>query len=47
MLSVNKPLMDAAFSKLCVKGSGTKESANTAGAIYKAAYNAYYKKAAE
>lgn len=47
MLSVNKPLMDAAFSKLCVKGSGSETSAKSAGVVYKAAYEAYYKKAAE
>jgi hypothetical protein len=46
MLSVNKPLMDAAFSKLCIKGSGTSAAANSAGAIYKAAYKAYYDKTA-
>jgi hypothetical protein len=39
--------MDAAFNKLCIKGSGTKESADSAGSIYKAAYHAYYDKAAE
>jgi hypothetical protein len=47
MLSVNKPLMDAAFNKLCIKGTGTYTSAKSAGTIYKAAYEAYYNKAAE
>lgn len=44
MLATNKPLMDQAFNKLCIKGNGSASSAKSAGAIYKAAYMAYYEK---
>lgn len=47
MLSVNKPLMDAAFNSLCIKGSGSESAAKSAGIVYKSAYEAYYKKIAE
>lgn len=42
MLSVNKPLMDTKFSMLAKKG--TAKAPDTGGAIYKAAYHAYFDK---
>jgi hypothetical protein len=45
MLKVNKPLMDQAFEKLCLKGSA--QAPDSGGTIYKAAYHAYYDKSAE
>ena len=40
MLSVHKPIMDAAFAKLTVPGNAL--TPDIGGAIYKAAYHAYY-----
>ena len=45
MLEVNKPLMDSAFNNLCMKGTASNPDAG--GTIYKAAYHAYYDKAAD
>lgn len=45
MLSTNKPKMDKAFKELCKKGSA--ENPDSGGAIYKAAYHAYYDKTKE
>lgn len=42
MLSVNKPIMDAKFSMLSKKG--TADAPDTGGAIYKAAYHAFFDK---
>jgi hypothetical protein len=42
MLSVNKPLMDTKFSMLVKKG--TAKMPDSGGAIYKAAYHAYFDK---
>lgn len=46
-ITANKPIMDKAFEALCIKGDGTESGVNSAGIVYKSAFNAYFKKLSE